>query len=213
MALACGKLTKSGVLTFVVTLTLCATARAQLNATPAISESELKQPWEQHLAVLQSLPDSALNAEDTQYRDGLVNALSSVESQIGEFEGEVDEVINRIAGDPQFIYVAEQASYALSQRLAKVHTQFGVLYTTLAIEEREDVRSAQASLDALRDILQKRQPFERDLLNAFGSGSSQQIIGVMTRWWYGEEQAIRVKNHLSQMRQQLDGGSADGESN
>jgi hypothetical protein len=78
------------------------------------------------------------------------------------------------------------------------------LYTVLGVQERADVRAAQASLDTLRKILQDKMPFERDVERALGSGTRQQRVELATRWWNGEERAIAVKKLVADLREQLE---------
>jgi hypothetical protein len=43
------------------------------------------------------------------------------------------------------------------------------------------------------------------------SSSQQQIVGLATRWWNGEEWAIAVKKFVAGLRQQLEGISQEEE--
>jgi hypothetical protein len=121
----------------------------------------------------------------------------------------VDEVIDRVIGDPQYSYVAAEASSAMATQLADVHAHFAAVYTALGVHEREDVRIAQVSLQKLHATLDRRDAFERDVLGALGSGSRQQIVGLATRWWNGEERAIAVKKRVASMRQAVEGLPGD----
>ena len=178
----------------------------------AIPEASLREPWVQQLAVLQSLSGS-ITAADSDARTQLSDTLARLQGTLGAYEQQVDTVIDRIIADPQFGYIATETSQALSGQLAEVHAQFDGLYTMLRVQERGDVRTAQASLDALRKILQDKKPFERDVLAAVGSGSRQQVVELATRWWNGEERAIAVKKAVAELRQGLEGVSDKGKSN
>jgi hypothetical protein len=151
----------------------------------AIPESVLRAPWEQHLRVLESLPMLAMP------------------------EGARREAIDRVIGDPQYSYVAAEASSAMATQLADVHAHFAAVYTALGVHEREDVRIAQVSLQKLHATLDRRDAFERDVLGALGSGSRQQIVGLATRWWNGEERAIAVKKRRASLRQAVEGLPGD----
>ncbi|MDA1233124.1 MAG: hypothetical protein O2856_20355, partial [Planctomycetota bacterium] len=96
----------------------------------------------------------------------------------------------------------------LSTRLAKVYAQFHSLYLALGVHEREDVITAQASLDALRKIMGEKIKFENDVTNALGSGSRQQIMGVANRWWVGKEKSVEVQKFAANLRQHLEGVTA-----
>lgn len=167
-------------------LALGCSASAQAQSSPAIAESELREPWVAQLQVLESLPAVAPDQMP-------VERLLGLETALAEYERQVDRVIDRIVGDPQFAYVADETSRALAKQLGEVHARFDAVYGALGIGDRADVRKAQAALDALRRTLAAEKPFEKDVLQALGSGSRQQIVGLATRWWNGEERAIAVK--------------------
>ena len=176
----------------------------------AIPESVLREPWVRQLAVLQSLSGTITSTSDAQDRVRLDDLLTYLQVTLGEFEVQVDQVIDRIVGDPQFSYVAAEASQTLGTQLTEIHERFDALYAALGVRQREDVRVAQASLDALRKLLRDKVAFERDVLRALGSGSRQQIVELATRWWNGEERAIAVKNLVADLRQELDRASGTG---
>jgi hypothetical protein len=165
-----------------VVLSASGAARAQSDA--AIPESTLREPWVAQLRVIESVP-----AVDPLPRD----ALADLESALGEYERQVDRVIDRIVGDPQFAYVADRISRDLALQVSRIHTRFAAVYVALGIVDRPDVRAAQESLERLHDVLSAEKPFEKDVLQALGSASRQQIVGLATRWWNGEERAIAVK--------------------
>ena len=165
-----------------VVLSTAGAALAQ--SDPAIPESLLREPWIAQLRVIGSLHEAGPLPR---------TALEDLEVAIGEYERQVDRVIDRIVGDPQFAYVADQTSRALAEQLAQVLARFDEVYGALGLGERPDVRAAQSALDLLRRTLAAEQPFEKDVLQALGSGSRQQIVERATRWWKGEERAIAVK--------------------
>lgn len=167
-----------------LTLVLGASGVAHAQADPAIPESMLRDPWVAHLQVVGSLSEARPQSRD---------ALTELEAALGEYERQVDRVIDRIVGDPQFAYAATETSRDLAQQLSQVHARFATVYGTLGIADRPDAREAQAGLDRLRQVLADERPFEKDVLQALGSGSRQQIVGLATRWWNGEERAIAVK--------------------
>lgn len=178
-------------------------ARAQ--AVPAITERTLRQPWEQQLAVLESLTDLITADADQRTRTARADALALLQVVIGEYETQVDKVIDRIVGDPQFPYVAAETSEALGATVAEIEQRFDALYRALGVQVRDDVRRAQGSLAELRDALQVRSRFERDVVLVAHSLSRQQIVEFATRWWNGEERAIAVKQRVGLLRQRLEG--------
>lgn len=186
-----------------VALFLLWSGLATAQSDQAILEQTLREPWERHLAVL-----GALTGRIAQQRTGdkreLAAGLAAVEDALGEFEGGVDRVIDRLVADPQFAYAAAKTSTALSDQLAEVLSRLDGLYSTLGVGEQADVGAARASLARLRDILAGQSRFEEDVMRALGSGSRQQIIELATRWWRGEEQAIALKKLVAEFRQQLE---------
>jgi hypothetical protein len=164
----------------------------------------LREPWVQQLAVLQSLAGTITATIDPQARARLVEQLTYLQVAIGEYESQVDTVIDRIVGDPQFPYIATETSGALGDKLAEIHGRFDALYTALGVQQREDVRTAQGSLAALRDRLLARAYFERDVVHVSASLSREQIVAFGTRWWNGEERAIAVKKLVAELRLKLE---------
>jgi hypothetical protein len=189
-----------------VILTASFPVLAQWSAS--ISQGEILQPWEQHLAVLQSLSGLNSAADGVESSAQIAKELATLEADIGAFGQEIEKFIYRLAGEPAYVYVVAETSLALSARLATVHAQFHSLYLSLGIGEREDVITAQASLDALRGILRGKIKFENDITNALGSGSRRQIMGVANRWWVGKEKSDEVLNLAASLRQQLEGVTA-----
>jgi hypothetical protein len=180
---------------------LVCTGSAHAQASRAIPETALRTPWEQHLAILQSVSVPISSARGEEGRKRLADALSASELALGGYETQVDQVIDRLVSDPQYAYAAEDTSRALALRLGEVHARLDVLYDVLRMRERDDVRAAQASLETLRDALARKIPFERDVARALGSGSRQEIVGLATCWWNGEERAIAVKKLLAEYRE------------
>jgi hypothetical protein len=169
-----------------------------------LSEAELRAPWEQHLVVLQSLSTLILGRSDAPQRAALANHLAALQVSLGEYETRVDEVIDRIIGDPQYAYVADKTSHDLSVQLDAVHGDFAALYAAIGVGSRADVQAAQASLATLAGVLRGKSTFERDLVSTLGSGSRQQIVDLATRWWKGEEQAIAVKKLAAGYREKVE---------
>jgi len=185
---------------------------AAAQADQAIPEATLREPWTLQLAVLRSLSDPITTANPNT-RTQLGDALAALQGALGRFERQVDWVIDHIVGDPHFTYIAAETSRELSAQLAEVHARFDTVYAALGVQERGDVRAAQASLDTLRRTVQAQIHFERDVERALGSGSRQQIVELATRWWNGEERAIAVKKAVADLRQKLDGVSDNEKSN
>lgn len=177
-------------------------ARAQVSME--LSEGTLKAPWEKHLAVLQSLGQTITGFDEGKTRVAVVDALFFLESGISEYESKTSEVIDRLAGDPQFAYEAADVSLEMSKVLDQVYAQFENLYGALEVSEREDVLGAQQALDDLRRLLRMKRPFDVDVVNALGSGIPQIIIGLAERWWHGEEKAALTREYIATMRKKFE---------
>jgi hypothetical protein len=179
-------------------------APAAAQSDPAISEAALRDPWNQQLAVLQSLSGSVMAVEGDA-RTQLGDALAMLQVALGEFEVQVDRVIDRTLADAQFVYAAGETSQALAAQLAEVHARFDALYAALRVQERADVGAAQTSLETLHQALENKMRFERDVELAFSAGIRQQRVELATRWWNGEERAIAVKKLVADLREKVEG--------
>ena len=175
--------------------------RAQVSME--LSEGTLKAPWEKELAVLQSLEQTIISLKEGETRTAVVDALFYLESGISEYEAKTSEVIDRLAGDPQFAYVAGDVSFEMSQVLDRVYAQFETLYGVLEVSQQENVLAAQQALDDLRKLLRMKRPFDVDVVNALGSGIPQIIIGLAERWWHGEEKAALTREYIATLSKQL----------
>jgi len=171
---------------------------------PGVPQATLREPWVQQLAVLESLSSTITSVSDPEARARRADALAVLQVALGEYEAQCDTVIDRIVGDPQYSYVAAEASAAMGAKLAEIHQRLEALYTDLGVQTREDVQSAQASLDELLRVMQAKVYFERDVIRVVGSVSRDQIVELATRWWNGEERAIAVKKLVAQLREDLE---------
>jgi hypothetical protein len=184
---------------------LCALGCVGAHAQVALSEAELRTPWEQHLLVLKSLSGPVGETARGPQREALADHLARLQVSLGEYETQVDEVIDRIISDAQFAFVAAETSAALSEQLAEVHGRFDALYSALGVRDRADATAAQSSLGTLRNTLAARTAFETDVMRVRASASRQETVALATRWWKGEEQAIAVKKLVAELRQKLEG--------
>jgi hypothetical protein len=189
-------------------LLLCASVSfnrpAVAQVESGVREATLREPWVQQLAVLESLSSTITAVSEPEARARRADALAVLQVALGEYEAQCDTVIDRIVGDPQYSYVAAEASAAMGAKLAEIHQRFEALYTDLGVQTREDVQSAQASLDELRRVMQAEVHFERDVIRVVGSVSRDQIVELATRWWNGEERAIAVKKLVARLREVLE---------
>lgn len=177
-------------------------AAAQLGAE--IGEQALSAPWIAQRAALDAAQRAAAQTTDAAARERRIDRLTLAQVTIGEFEALVDELIERVGFDTQFGYVAADTSLALAHKLTDIAAALDALYADLGMSARDDVRGAQAQLRELAAALEKKTPFERDVVNALGSGVRQSRVDLATRWWKGEEAAAQVGKLLAQWREQLE---------
>jgi hypothetical protein len=194
-----GRCTRVLALVMVLTPT---TGLAQLDQ--AISDASLTDPWDLQKAVVLSLPAGSPAIDKPQNRSQLYATLVNLDEGLAAFESQVLTFIERLVGDPQYPYVAAENSAEMSAQIAGIEKNFGSLYVAFGLEQRADVRAAQASLGALRSTLAKKTPFEHDVNIAVGSGSRQEILSFATRWWTATEHAIAVRKAVVDLKQRLE---------
>ncbi len=182
---------------------LGAPAAAQ-QVEPAISEAQLREPWVKQLAALEAAAGSIRSVKEAKARSTLADALATLEVSLGEYERQVDDVIDRLAADKQFVFAAAETSQTLGAQVADIRSRFQAVYAAVGALDREDVRAAQAALLELEQVLAAKRKFDRDVENASASGSRQPLVALATRWWNGEEQVIAVKKLAGQLRAELD---------
>jgi hypothetical protein len=170
----------------------------------AISDASLTDPWDLQKAVVLSLPGGSLALDKPQIRTQLYATLGNLDEGLAGFESQVLIFIERLVGDPQYPYVAAENSAEMSAQIAGIEKNFGSLYAIFGLEQRADVRAAQASLEALKNTLAQKTPFENDVHRALGSGSSQQILALATRWWTATEHSIAVRKGVVDLKQRLE---------
>jgi len=169
---------------------------------PGITEATLREPWSLHLAVVDSLA-ARIEAAEPAVREPLADALSILQVSLGEYETQFDRVIDRLIADSNFRYAATEVSADLARQVADIGVNLDALYAMLAVQERADVRAAQAALQSLHRLLDAKTYFERDVL--VGVMSRPQTVELATRWWNAEERAIALKKRVAQLREGLEG--------
>lgn len=180
-------------------------AWAQLDTR--LDEASLRAPWELHLAIMRGLAGDMRTGD---VPSGRIDRLTLLQVALGEYEGQVDQLIDRIAYDTQFGFVAADTSAALANQLEDIEHALDAVYESFGCRDREDVRRAQSALHALRAMLALRSPFEGEVVNALGSGFRQARVDLATRWWKGEEQAIELHKVVAALRERLELGAPSG---
>jgi len=178
----------------------CAAAAAQVLA--AIPEATLREPWAKHLAVVESLSQQ-ISGTEANRREALADTLSILQASLGEYETGFDRIIDRLISDANFRYDATQVSFDLSQKVSDIGVHLDTLYALLDVQERADVKDAQAALQELHRLLHVKTLFERDVLA--GLVGRPQTVELATRWWNAEERAIALKKRVGELRERLEG--------
>ncbi len=171
-------------LAFALVATLIAgTAAAQLNQ--AIGDQDLLEPWIQARAAVLALP--AGSPADPAARAQFAHQLDATEEELSGLRRELEEAAISIVARPEFAYDAAQRSFELSQRMIRVERGLDAMFAALAVADRPDVMAARDSIGRLRQILEERTRFERDVIAALGSGSKNAIQALAARWWTAGE--------------------------
>lgn len=177
-------------------------AAAQMNA--AISDGELQGPWVQSGAVVRTLA-AAVESEDDPARSLQAgHDLDALEHDLAQLQARVESVAIGIASNIGYAYIAEEASRELALNVGKVEADFAALYAGFGVERRADAVAAQAAIAALREILARERPFERDVTQAIGSGSKNAILALAGRWWAAGERVGEARDAVIALRRQPD---------
>jgi len=166
----------------------------------AISDKDLLDPWSRTAAVALSLPRLLDAVVEPGRRAEIDRELDRLDDGLSRLRAQLETVAVRIAADPSFSYDASLRSFEMSAQVAEIETSFDALSNDLSIGEREDVRAARESIDGLRQILSRRNPFERDVLRALASGGRNEIQALAARWWNAAEAVASVRDAIAQMR-------------
>lgn len=166
----------------------------------AVTDKDLLDPWSRTSAVMLSLPQLLDAAIERGQRAEIDRGLDRLDEGLSRLHAQLETVAVRIAADPSFSYDASLRSFELSTQIAEIGARFDALSNDLSIGERADVRAARESIDGLRQILSKRNPFERDVLRALGSGSRNEIQVLAGRWWNAAEAVASLRDAIAQVR-------------
>jgi hypothetical protein len=101
-------------------------------------------------AVVLSLPTGTPAPNEPQIRSQIHATLSKLDEGLARFESQILTFIEHLVGDPQYPYVAAENSAEMSAQIAGIEKNFDSLYTAFDLEQRTDVRAAQASLGCSR---------------------------------------------------------------
>ena len=166
----------------------------------AITTQEMTEPWSRAQAVLTSLT----TAPDRGDPERIIQAVLSVDAELTTYQSEQEQVAMRIVGDPGFSYEAAEVSLDLANELATIIARFDALWVVIGISDRADVAAARAALLTLQRKLSQRNPFERDVVGALGSGGKQQILALSARWWESVDAVDKLRAALSAFQHRVE---------
>jgi hypothetical protein len=133
--------------------------------------------------------------------DAAASQLDGLGEQLAHLQTELENTAIRIVTVPEFSYEASNKSGELADEVGDIGKRFDALFGTLAIRSRDDVQAMQASLETLRGALAQRHLFERDVVNAIGSGSKTEMQKLAGEWWRVGESVEGVKIAIQGLRQ------------
>jgi hypothetical protein len=173
-------------------------ALAQLDQ--AVSDKDLLDPWDRTSAVVLSLPRLLDAVVEPVQRAQIDRGLDRLDEDLSRLRAQLETVAVRIAADPSFSYDVSLKSFEMSTQVAEIGASFEALSNDLSIGERADVRAARESIYGLQQILSRRNPLERDVLRALGSGSRNEIQALAGRWWNAAEAVASLRDAIAQVR-------------
>jgi hypothetical protein len=175
-------------------------ATAQL--AQAIPTKELVEPWNRAADVIRSLRPSFDTLDEREKRQ-LDRELSELDKNLAELESQEQTVAIKIVSYPEFAYVVSESSDLLAEQLTRVENGFAGMLDALSVSGRADVSAMRASLNSLRQSLSNDKRLERDVLQALGSGSKNQIQSLAASWWEGSESVGRLREALANAKREL----------
>lgn len=173
-------------------------ATAQMNV--AISDAELQDPWVQSRAVVRTLAGAVESEDDPVRRMQAGSELDALARDLAEVQKGFEGMAIGIASNIGYAYIAAQASRELALEVGKVEADLAALYAGFGVAQRADAVAAQAAIAALREILARERPFERDVTQAIGSGSRNAIQALAGRWWAASEQVGETRDAVIALR-------------
>ena len=180
---------------------LCA-AEATAQLTQAIGTKDLVEPWNRATEVMRSLTHS-FTLVDERERRRLARELSALDGELSELESEEQTVAIKIVSRPEFAYVVSENSDRMAKQLAGIEKRFDGMFDALSVSGRTDVLALKDSLASLRGGLSSKNGLERDVLQALGSGSRNQIQSLAASWWDGSESVGRLREAVASARREL----------
>ena len=195
----------------VVMLAIVNPAEGMAQMDQAITTKDLVEPWDRARAVLLSLAHS-LDSFDEVHKRQLDRELGALDAQLSELQSQEEDVAIGIVSKPEFAYVAPASSHQLWKQVAQIGMSLTALFCGSTICQRPDVLGVQESVDTLRRDLSEKNGLERDVLQALGSGSRNEIQALAARWWEGSESVGKLREAVASLRRALAlPGSVEGQ--
>jgi hypothetical protein len=151
---------------------------------------------------MRSLTHSFVSVDEQEKRR-LDRELSALDGELSELESEEQTVAIKIVSRPEFAYVVSENSDRMVKQLAAIEKRFDGMFDALSVSGRTDVLALKESLASLRGGLSSKNGLERDVLQALGSGSRNQIQSLAASWWDGSESVGRLREAVASARREL----------
>jgi hypothetical protein len=185
-----------------VSVAFLCSGEASAQLTQAIPTKDLVEPWNRAADVIRSLRPSFGTLDEREKRQ-LDRELSELDKNLAELESQEQTVAIKIVSYPEFAYVVSESSDLMAEQLTRVENGFAGMLEALPVSGRPDASAMGASLKSLRDCLSKNKCLERDVLQALGSGSKNQIQSLAASWWEGSESVGRLREVVATARREL----------
>lgn len=171
-------------------LLVAAPAFAQLGQ--AITDPELYEPWTLARDVAANLPavDGSNLARDARTLD---DALARLRARF-------EDIAVSIVARPEFPYDATQASAEMAGEVGAVLQAFDAWLGNFSAGDRAGAEPARRAIARQQQVLAQRTAFERDVMNAVGSGSKHAIQALSRRWWTASERVEEFRAALASRR-------------
>jgi hypothetical protein len=186
----------------VASVALLCTTQATAQLAQTIGTKDLVEPWNRGTEVMRSLTRSFVSVDEQEKRR-LDRELGALDAELSELESEEQTVAIKIASYPEFAYIVSEHSDRMAGQLAAIEKRFDGMFVALSVSGRTDVLALKDSLASLRGGLSSKNGLERDVLQALGSGSRNQIQSLAASWWDGSESVGRLRGEVSSARREL----------
>lgn len=171
-------------------------AHAQFNTS--LTDKAYHQPWVLHHKVFEELSESQLIILNENSTLRLTRILIYLDTDAKYYESQVLEAINQLFGLPGFAENARQVSSNWGETLRRVDINLKIIYKELGIQNKANVIEANNATQTLIETLEKKSPFEKDVLNSLGRGIKKLMVNMANRWWIGSEGLSKLVTKLNE---------------